>query len=90
MKVMVFFGTRPEAIKMVPVIRALRQRNCETIICVRAQHRELLDQVLTTFNIRADVDLNLMETGQSPVSVLAQVTNRLPTVILFRSRPSSI
>lgn len=81
MKVMVVFGTRPEAIKMVPVIRALRQRNCETIICVTAQHRELLDQVLTTFNIRADVDLNLMETGQSPVSVLAQVTNRLPTVI---------
>ena len=80
MKVMVVFGTRPEAIKMVPVIRALRQKSCETIICATAQHRELLDQVLTAFDIRADVDLNLMETDQSPADVLAQVMNRLPPV----------
>lgn len=81
MKVMVVFGTRPEAIKMVPVIRALRRKACETVVCVTGQHRELLDQVLTTFDVRADIDMNIMQTDQSPVDVLAQVMNRLPPVI---------
>jgi UDP-N-acetylglucosamine 2-epimerase (non-hydrolysing) len=78
---MVVIGTRPEAIKMVPVIGALRQKNCETIVCVTAQHRELLDQVLETFEIRADIDFNIMQTDQSPANVVVQVMDRLSPVI---------
>ena len=66
---------------MVPVIRALRQENCETIVCATAQHRELLDQVLEIFQIRPDVDLNIMQTDQSPVNVVVQVMDRLSPVI---------
>lgn len=72
-KVMVVFGTRPEAIKMAPVVQALRQK--ETIHCqvaVTAQHREMLDQVLDLFNIKPDFDLNLMKQGQT----LTEVTTR--------------
>jgi UDP-N-acetylglucosamine 2-epimerase (non-hydrolysing) len=67
MKVMCVFGTRPEAIKMAPVIRKL-QSHCqavETQVCVTAQHREMLDQVLEVFFIRPDFDLNLMVPGQT-------------------------
>jgi len=72
-KVMVVFGTRPEAIKMAPVIRALRQKG--SIICqvtVTAQHREMLDQVLKLFKIVPDFDLNLMKQGQT----LTDITTR--------------
>lgn len=72
-KVMVVFGTRPEAIKMAPVIRALRQK--KSILCqvtVTAQHREMLDQVLNLFKIVPDFDLNLMKQGQT----LTDITTR--------------
>jgi UDP-N-acetylglucosamine 2-epimerase (non-hydrolysing) len=72
-KVMVVFGTRPEAIKMAPVIRALRQKS--SILCqvtVTAQHREMLDQVLKLFKIVPDFDLNLMKQGQT----LTDITTR--------------
>ncbi|SPF55991.1 UDP-N-acetyl glucosamine-2-epimerase [Candidatus Desulfosporosinus infrequens] len=72
-KVMVVFGTRPEAIKMAPVIQALRQK--ESIQCqvtVTAQHREMLDQVLKLFNMIPDFDLNLMRQGQT----LTEITTR--------------
>jgi len=72
-KVMVVFGTRPEAIKMAPVIRALRQNdsiNCQ--VTVTAQHREMLDQVLKLFKIVPDFDLNLMKQGQT----LTDITTR--------------
>jgi UDP-N-acetylglucosamine 2-epimerase (non-hydrolysing) len=72
-KVMVVFGTRPEAIKMAPVIRALHQK--ESILCkviVTAQHREMLDQVLKLFKIVPDFDLNLMRQGQT----LTEITTR--------------
>ena len=72
-KVMVVFGTRPEAIKMAPVIRALRQK--ESILCqvtVTAQHREMLDQVLKLFKMVPDFDLNLMRQGQT----LTEITTR--------------
>ena len=60
-KVMVVFGTRPEAIKMAPLCLRLReQKDIKTIICVTAQHREMLDQVLSLFDIVPDFDLNLM------------------------------
>jgi UDP-N-acetylglucosamine 2-epimerase (non-hydrolysing) len=65
-KVLVVFGTRPEAIKMAPVVRALRKSDhLETLVCVTAQHRELLDAVLTLFEISPDFDLNVMRPDQS-------------------------
>ena len=65
-KVLTIFGTRPEAIKMAPVIKELKSRKeIETIVCVTAQHREMLDQVLEAFNIVPDYDLNIMKPGQT-------------------------
>lgn len=61
-KVMTVFGTRPEAIKMAPLIKELQGRKeVETIVCVTAQHRQMLDQVLTAFQIRPDYDLDIMQ-----------------------------
>ena len=64
-RILVTFGTRPEAIKMAPVIRELfnAAEQIETKVCVTAQHREMLDQVLEIFNIQPDYDLNLMQKG---------------------------
>lgn len=73
-KVMTIFGTRPEAIKMAPVVQALekKQDDIESIVAVTAQHREMLDQVLGIFDITPDYDLNIMKQGQS----LAEITTR--------------
>ena len=66
MRLLIVFGTRPEAIKMAPVVRALRQsRQLEIKVCVTAQHRQMLDQVLQLFDITPDFDLNLMRPGQT-------------------------
>lgn len=65
-KVMSIFGTRPEAIKMAPLVKELEARDgIESIVCVTAQHREMLDQVLDTFKIKPDYDLNMMKQGQT-------------------------
>ena len=73
-KIMVVFGTRPEAIKMAPVIKALEAKGCfDLAVCVTGQHREMLDQVLTLFKIRPDYDLNLMSANQS----LSELTQRI-------------
>ena len=65
-KVMSIFGTRPEAIKMAPLVKELERREeLRSIVCVTAQHREMLDQVLDTFAIRPDYDLNIMKQGQT-------------------------
>lgn len=65
-KVMSVFGTRPEAIKMAPLVKALEaEKKTESIVCVTAQHREMLDQVLRDFNIVPDYDLNIMKAGQT-------------------------
>lgn len=72
-KVMSIFGTRPEAIKMAPLVKELEKRKeIESIVCVTAQHRQMLDQVLQTFNIKPDYDLDIMQQGQT----LADVTTR--------------
>ena len=65
-KIMLVFGTRPEAIKMAPLAIELKRDkdNFETIICVTGQHREMLDQVLDIFEIKPDYDLNIMKHGQ--------------------------
>ena len=72
-RVMSIFGTRPEAIKMAPVVKELEKHaEIESIVCVTAQHREMLDQVLETFDIKPDYDLNIMKQGQT----LADITTR--------------
>lgn len=75
MKIMLVFGTRPEAIKMAPLVKEC-QRNAdffETIVCVTAQHREMLDQVLDLFEITPDYDLNIMQQGQDLYDVTSRV-----------------
>ena len=65
MKILSVFGTRPEAIKMAPLVHAFRETSqIESIVCVTAQHRQMLDQVLHHFEIEADIDLNIMRSGQ--------------------------
>lgn len=72
-KVMSIFGTRPEAIKMAPLVKELEKRKeIESIVCVTAQHRQMLDQVLETFDIKPDYDLNIMKQGQT----LSDITTR--------------
>ena len=72
-KVMSIFGTRPEAIKMAPLVKELQSRKeIESIVCVTAQHREMLDQVLATFDIKPDYDLDIMKQGQT----LSDITTR--------------
>ena len=74
-KVMLVFGTRPEAIKMAPLYHALRAESAafQTMVCVTAQHRQMLDQVLKVFSIMPDIDLNLMKAGQDLFDVTASV-----------------
>ena len=82
LKVMTVFGTRPEAIKMAPLIKELEKRdNIDSIVCVTAQHREMLDQVLEIFNINPDYDLNLMKSNQTLTSITVNVLEELNTVI---------
>lgn len=74
-KVMLVFGTRPEAIKMCPLVKEFQKRTDEfdTIVCVTGQHREMLDQVLTIFEVVPDYDLNIMKQGQDLTDVTARV-----------------
>lgn len=73
-KILITFGTRPEAIKMVPVIRALKSMaGFDVRVCVTAQHREMLDQVLDLFGIKPEFDLNLMKSGQDLTDITTQV-----------------
>ena len=74
-KVMLVFGTRPEAIKMCPLVKEFQKHptEFETIVCVTGQHREMLDQVLTIFEVKPDYDLNIMKQGQDLYDVTARV-----------------
>lgn len=74
-KVMLVFGTRPEAIKMCPLVKEFQKHNdeFETIVCVTGQHREMLDQVLNIFEVKPDFDLNIMKQGQDLYDVNARV-----------------
>jgi UDP-N-acetylglucosamine 2-epimerase (non-hydrolysing) len=73
MRVLSVFGTRPEAIKMAPVVKSLEaSKQVESLVCITAQHRRMLDSVLEIFNIKADFDLNIMSKNQN----LAQITTR--------------
>lgn len=90
MKIMTVFGTRPEGIKMAPLIHALK--NVPSIECVvvnTAQHREMLDSVLTLFSITPDYDLNLMKQEQTPASLSSEMMQRL-TEILDKEQPDLV
>lgn len=81
-KVMTIFGTRPEAIKMAPLVNELKlHKEIDTIVCVTAQHRQMLDQVLTTFSIVPDYDLNIMKEGQTLTEVTTNALKGLGKVM---------
>ena len=81
-RVMSIFGTRPEAIKMAPLVKELEKRKeIESIVAVTAQHREMLDQVLETFDIKPDFDLNIMKQGQTLADVTTRALQGLESVI---------
>lgn len=81
-KVMLVFGTRPEAIKMCPLVKELQKRKdeFETIVCVTGQHREMLDQVLKIFDVKPDIDLNIMKQGQDLTDVTVRILNGMRDV----------
>lgn len=90
MRILVVMGTRPEAIKLAPVVAALRRRKgFKTLICATAQHRELLDQVLKLFALKPDYDLDLMRPGQSPDAVAKRVVAALGP-LLAKVRPDMV
>ena len=81
-RVLSIFGTRPEAVKMAPVVKALEaEPTIESVVCVTAQHREMLDQVLATFEITPDIDLNLMQPNQSLAQITASILTNLEPVL---------
>ena len=80
--VMLVFGTRPEAIKMCPLVNELKKRNSiKTIVCVTGQHRQMLDQVLHTFNVVPDYDLSIMKQGQSLFDITTGILNNISEVL---------
>jgi UDP-N-acetylglucosamine 2-epimerase (non-hydrolysing) len=82
MKILCVFGTRPEAIKMAPVIRLLKEKEgVETRVCVTAQHRQMLDQALALFEIQPDYDLDLMRDGQSLANISAGIFTHLDPIL---------
>jgi UDP-N-acetylglucosamine 2-epimerase (non-hydrolysing) len=80
-KILVVFGTRPEAIKMIPVANAIKEHHAEVKICVTAQHRQMLDQVLTFFSVVPDYDLNLMRENQSLSQLTGNIINGISEVL---------
>lgn len=81
-KVMLVFGTRPEAIKMCPLVNELKSRkNMETVVCVTGQHRQMLDQVLEAFSVVPDYDLSIMKDRQTLFDVTTNILNRIKAVL---------
>ena len=86
MKLLTVFGTRPEVIKLAPVIAELRRRSLDVLVCATAQHRGMMDQMLDGFSLRPDFDLDVMEENQSPLRVATRIFETL-TPILETTRP---
>lgn len=88
---MLVFGTRPEAIKMCPLVKKLQEHadDFNTIVCVTGQHREMLDQVLTIFDVKPDYDLNIMKQGQDLYDITARVLTGMRD-ILKETRPDIV
>lgn len=81
-KIMIVFGTRPEAIKMCPLVNELKTRaNLQTVVCVTAQHRQMLDQVLNTFGVVPNYDLNIMKDKQTLFDITTGVLNGIKSVL---------
>ena len=81
-KVMLVFGTRPEAIKMCPLVNELKTRKgIETIVCVTGQHRQMLDQVLETFDVKPDYDLSIMKDKQTLFDITTNILNRIKEIL---------
>jgi len=91
MNIWVIMGTRPEAIKMAPVVRALQEvsKDVQVTVCLTAQHRELLDQVIRSFNLPVDYDLNIMTPGQTLVKITSRVLERL-SELFAEKKPDAI
>lgn len=82
MKVLIVFGTRPEAIKMAPLIHEMKKNDLfEAVVCVTGQHREMLDQVLDVFEITPDYDLSLMKEGQTLSTLTADIILEMPAIL---------
>lgn len=89
-KVMLVFGTRPEAIKMCPLVKELKSRpNVQTIVCVTGQHRQMLDQVLETFDVTPEYDLSIMKDRQTLFDVTVNILERIKEV-LEKERPDVV
>lgn len=81
-KIMVIFGTRPEAIKMCPLVKELKTRkSLQVIVCVTGQHREMLDQVLNVFHVIPDYDLSIMQEKQSLFDITIRILTQLQSVL---------
>ena len=81
-KIMVVFGTRPEAIKMCPLVNELKTRETiETVVCVTGQHRQMLDQVLSVFSVVPDYDLSIMKDKQSLFDITTNILSGIKSVI---------
>lgn len=90
MKILTVFGTRPEAIKMCPLVKRLEtDQNCESIVCVTGQHREMLDQVLDVFNVTPAFDLNIMKPGQDLTDITSNILQGMRG-LLAKLKPDTV
>lgn len=81
-KILLVFGTRPEAIKMCPLVNELKKRDSlQTIVCVTGQHREMLDQVLKVFHVKPDFDLSIMQKGQTLFDITTKVLDGIKSIL---------
>lgn len=81
-KIMLVFGTRPEAIKMCPLVNELKKRpSFKTVVCVTGQHRQMLDQVLSVFNVVPDYDLSIMQDGQTLFDITSSILDRIKPIL---------
>lgn len=89
-KIMVVFGTRPEAIKMCPLINELKNRkNIKTVVCVSGQHREMLESVLVTFSVKPDYDLSIMKKNQTLFDITTDILQKFQDIII-REQPDIV
>ena len=80
--IMLVFGTRPEAIKMCPLVNELKSRkNIHTVVCVTGQHRQMLDMVLDTFEVVPDYDLSIMKEGQTLFDITTNILNKIGDIL---------
>lgn len=90
-KVMLVFGTRPEAIKMCPLVNELKKRKeLQTVVCVTGQHRQMLDMVLEAFDVTPDYDLSIMKDKQTLFDVTTNILNRIAYIMAKHAHPDQV